>query len=158
VASHVENRLSELGLTLPPPIDLPADRRPAIAFLRRDGDMLYLSGNGPFQGRRLVYAGKLGNDVSVDQGYDAARLTALNHVRTLVDAGIDLDRVSWIRALGMVNSAPGFTEQPAVVNGYSELIVELFGEERGLHARSAVGLAALPWNMAVEVEATCRLV
>lgn len=156
MASHLEERLGELGIELPPAIELPAGR-PAIALVRADGDHLYLSGSGPFRGRELVYAGKLGADVTLEQGYAAARLTALNHLRTLVDAGVDVDRLHWVKALGMVNSSPAFTEQPAVVNGYSELIVELLGEERGLHARSAVGMASLPWNMAVEVEATCRI-
>jgi enamine deaminase RidA (YjgF/YER057c/UK114 family) len=154
----VEERLAELGLGLPQPIELPPGQRPTIRPLAADGDQLYLSGIGPFQGRRLLYAGKVGAELTLEQGRDAARVTALNHLRVLVDAGIDLDRLRWVKVLGMVNSAPTFTEHPAVVNGYSELVLDLFGEERGLHARSAVGMASLPWNMAVEVEAICRLV
>jgi enamine deaminase RidA (YjgF/YER057c/UK114 family) len=122
------------------------------------GTVLYLSGNGPFRGSELVYAGKLGADLSLDEGQEAARLTALNMVRVLRDEGLDLDRVRWAKALGMVNSHPSFTEQHLVVNGFSETIVELFGEERGLHARSACGMASMPWDMAVEIEAICELV
>jgi enamine deaminase RidA (YjgF/YER057c/UK114 family) len=122
-----------------------------------DGDMLYLSGAGPFRGAELVYAGKVGAELTLDEGYQAARLAALNLVRVLVDEGVDLDRVMWLKALGMVNSAPTFTELAAVVNGFSDVIAELFGEERGLPARSACGPASMPWNMAVEVEAVCRL-
>src|SRR5204863_5081588 len=82
VASRIEDRLAELGLDLPPPIELPAGSRPAIAFVRRDGDHVYLSGNGPFDGRRLTCVGKLGAEVTIEQGIEAARLTALNHLRS----------------------------------------------------------------------------
>jgi enamine deaminase RidA (YjgF/YER057c/UK114 family) len=121
------------------------------------GNVLYLSGNGPFRGSELVYAGKVGADLTLDEAQDAAQLTALNMVRVLRDEGFDLDRVRWAKALGMVNSDPSFTEQHLVVNGFSETIVQLFGEERGLHARSACGMASMPWDMAVEVEAICEL-
>lgn len=123
----------------------------------RLGNVLYLSGNGPFRGTELVYAGKVGADLTLDEARDAAQLTALNMVRVLRDEGYDLDRVRWVKALGMVNSDPSFTDQHVVVNGFSETIVELFGEEHGLHARSACGMASMPWNMAVEIEAICEL-
>ncbi len=125
--------------------------------LAQDGGLLYLSGNGPFRGSELIWAGKVGADVTLEQAVEASRLTALNHIRVLVDEGIDLDRLRWVKALGMVNSDPGFVDQAVVVNGFSELIVDVFGEERGLHARSACGMASMPWNMAVEIEAVCRL-
>ena len=121
------------------------------------GTTVYLSGNGPFRGSELVYAGKVGADLTLDEARDAARLTALNMVNVLLEEGLDLDRIRWVKALGMVNSDPSFTDQHVVVNGFSETIVELFGEERGLHARSACGMASMPWNMAVEIEAICEL-
>ena len=123
----------------------------------RAGNLLYLSGNGPFRGSQLVYAGKVGADLTLEQGREAAALTALNMVRVLLDEGFDLDQVRWVKVLGMVNSAPDFVEHAAVVNGFSETIVDLFGEAQGLHARSACGMASMPWNMALEVEAICEL-
>jgi len=123
----------------------------------RLGDALYLSGNGPFRGTELVYAGKVGADLTLEEGREAAQLTALNMVGVLLEEGVDLDRVRWVKALGMVNSAPSFTEQHLVVNGFSETILDIFGEEHGLHARSACGMASMPWNMAVEIEAICEL-
>lgn len=155
--SRVEERLAALGLELPPPYDLPPGQRPSAARLVRDGDHVYLSGNGPLWGGEVVYRGKLGADLTREQGYEAARLTALNQLRSLVDEGVDLDRLRWLKVLGMVNSAPDFTDQPAVVNGFSDLVLELFGPERGMHARSAVGMASLPMGIAVEIEALCRL-
>ena len=154
MASRVEERLSELGLELPPPLPAPRSRMRRTARL---GNAVYLSGNGPFRGTDLVYEGKVGADLTLDEGREAARLTALNMVRVLRDEGYDLDRVRWVKALGMVNSDPSFTEQHVVVNGFSETIVELFGEEQGLHARSACGMASMPWNMAVEIEAICEI-
>jgi enamine deaminase RidA (YjgF/YER057c/UK114 family) len=99
----------------------------------------------------------VGADLTLEDGFEAARLTALNMVGVLLEEGIDLDQVRWVKALGMVNSDPSFTQQHAVVNGFSETIVALFGEERGLHARSACGMASMPWDMAVEIEAICEL-
>jgi enamine deaminase RidA (YjgF/YER057c/UK114 family) len=154
VASRVEARLAELDLELPPPLPAPRSRMRRTGRL---GNVLYLSGNGPFRGTELVYAGKVGADLTLDDARDAARLTALNMVRVLRDEGYDLDRVRWVKALGMVNSDPSFTDQHVVVNGFSETIIELFGEEQGLHARSACGMASMPWNMAVEIEAICEI-
>lgn len=152
--SQVEERLVSAGLELPPP--LPTPRSKLVRYLV-DGDHIYLSGAGPFRGAELVWKGKLGADLSLEEGRQAAALTALNMVRILGDAGFDLDRLRWIKVLGMVNSHPDFHDQAAVVNGFSELILELFGEERGLPARSAMGAAVMPWNMAIEVEGVCRL-
>jgi enamine deaminase RidA (YjgF/YER057c/UK114 family) len=152
--STVEARLAELGLELPPPLPAPRSRMKRTA---RAGNVVYLSGNGPFRGSELVYAGKVGAELTLEDARQAAILTALNMVRVLRDEGYDLDRLRWVKALGMVNSDPSFTEQAAVVNGFSETIVDLFGEERGLHARSACGMASMPWDMAVEIEAICEL-
>ncbi len=148
----VEARLRELGLELPPPIALPAraNFRPA----RRAGELVYLSGTGPLRGREMPFRGKVGRDLTVEQAYEAARLTALNLLVALKAEIGDLDRVArWVKVLGMVNSAPGFNQQPAVINGCSDLLIEVFGEERGAHARSAVGMAELPWDIPVEIEA-----
>jgi enamine deaminase RidA (YjgF/YER057c/UK114 family) len=154
MSTRVLNRLAELGHELPPPLAAPRSRMRRFAQL---GSTIYLSGNGPFYGTELRHQGKLGRDVTLEEGVDAARLTALNHIRVLADAGIDLDAVRWVKALGMVNSDPSFVDQAAVVNGFSELVVDVFGEERGLHARSACGMASMPWDMAVEIEAICVL-
>lgn len=154
VSSRVEERLAELGIELPPPLPPPRSRMRRAA---RTGNLLFLSGNGPFRGSELVYQGKVGDDLTLEEGREAARLTALNMVRVLVEERFDLDTVRWVKVFGMVNSAPDFMEQAAVVNGFSEMVVELFGEERGLHARSACGMVSMPWNMAVEIEAICQL-
>jgi enamine deaminase RidA (YjgF/YER057c/UK114 family) len=154
VSGGVENRLAELGLELPPPLPLPRSR---MQRLKRAGSLVYISGNGPFRGPDLAYAGKVGADLTLEEGREAAKLTALNIIRVLMDEGLDVDHVNWIKSLGMVNSDPSFTEQAAVVNGFSETIVDVFGEERGLHARSACGMASMPWNMAIEVESILEL-
>ena len=155
MSSRVEARLADLGLELPPPLPAPRSRMRRVA---QTGPYVYLSGNGPFRGSDLVYAGKVGADLTLDDAREAAKLTALNMINVLFESGYDLDRVRWIKALGMVNSDPAFTDQAAVVNGFSETIVDVFGEELGLHARSACGMASMPWNMAVEIEAICEII
>lgn len=113
------------------------------------GGLAYLSGIGP-----VGHAGAVGDELSVEDGYEAARLTALLALRRLVDAFGSLDRVDrWVRVLGFVRSAPGFAEQPSVLNGFTDQVVEVFGVERGLCARSAIGVNALPAGIPVEVEA-----
>jgi len=114
-----------------------------------------ISGHGPLNADGTLAAplGKLGRDLTVEQGYASARLTALAMLGSLQRALGDLDRISaWTRVFGMVASAPGFDQQPAVINGFSDLILELFGPEIGAHARSAVGMAELPFNIPVEIE------
>jgi enamine deaminase RidA (YjgF/YER057c/UK114 family) len=145
----VEERLADLGLCLPE-----VHRQPTIRmrFARRSGNLLYLSGNGPLRDGKPAFVGKLGREVSVDQGYQAARLTALNLLGVIKAELGDLEPVRFVKTLGFVNSASGFNQQPAVLNGFADLIVELYGEERGLHARSAVGMAELPWDIPVEIE------
>jgi enamine deaminase RidA (YjgF/YER057c/UK114 family) len=106
----------------------------------------------------MVYQGKVGRELTVEQGYAAARLTGLNLLRLVQDELGSLDAVQgWVKALGFINSAPGFTQQPAVLNGFSDLIVELYGQERGRHARSAVGIAELPFDIPVEIEAILEI-
>jgi enamine deaminase RidA (YjgF/YER057c/UK114 family) len=151
---RIDNRLAELGLELPPPVTLPAGTRMAFRPTRRAGNLLYLSGNGPIVDGVPVVTGKVGAEVTLEQAYEAARITTLNLLAAARNELGSLDRITqWIKALGMVNSAPGFTQQPQVINGFSDLIVEIFGDEIGGHARSAVGMAELPWNLCVEIEA-----
>jgi enamine deaminase RidA (YjgF/YER057c/UK114 family) len=146
-ATTVDERLVELGLVLPEPPGLPfAPRlRPVLV---RDG-LGYVSGGGVFD-----VTGRVGDDVTVEQARDAARRTALYILRVLRDELGSLEAVErWVKVLGFVRSAPGFGEQPAVINGFTELVVEVYGEERGLCARSAIGVSELPAGIAVEVEA-----
>ena len=143
-----EARLTELGITLPPAPKPVATYVPAV----RVGDLLFLSGTGPFKDGAIVYAGKLGKDLTVEQGYEAARLTLLNALAMVRQELDTLDRVTRVvRLTGHVASAEGFTQQPAVINGASDLLVQIFGEA-GRHARLALGAAELPLNMAIELE------
>ncbi len=122
-------------------------------MVRVNGGLAYVSGHGPLDGGELLVRGKVGSDVSVERAYEAARMTALSILRSLRDELGDLDRVTgWVKALGLVNCAPGFNSMPAVINGFSELIVELW-DDAGRHARSAIGASELPFDMPVEVEA-----
>jgi enamine deaminase RidA (YjgF/YER057c/UK114 family) len=152
----VEAKLEELGLVLPEPIKVPPGLVLPFAWVRVRGDRAYVSGHGPLNpdGSLSDPLGKLGAEVTEEQGYEAARLTALSILGDLKRALGDLDRVTaWLRVFGMVNSAPGFVRQPNVINGFSDLILELYGPEAGDHARSAVGMAELPLGMPVEIEA-----
>ena len=147
-ASDPEAKLKELGITLPEPGAPIANYVNAV----RTGNLLFLAGKGPLQKDGKDVVGRLGKDMSVDEGYQAARSVAIAHLAVLKHELGDLKRVRRIvKVLGMVNSDPAFTQQPAVVNGYSDLMVAVFGE-RGKHARSAVGMATLPNGMPVEVE------
>jgi len=152
---HIEARLASLGLTLPPPLVVPSHARLPFAFVRLSGNRAYIAGHGPLgaDGRVARPLGKVGVDLTVEQAYAAARLTTLAMLGSLQRAVGDLDRItSWLRIFGMVNAAPGFCDLPTVINGCSDLILELYGPERGAHARSAVGLAELPFNIPVEIE------
>ncbi len=147
--SVIENRLAELGVTLPTTPAPIANYVPAV----RTGNLLYLSGLGPTAGADgKVPVGKVGSDLTVDEGYQAARLVGINILARLKGELGDLDKVRRVvKLLSMVNAAPDFTQPPAVANGCSDLLVEVFGE-KGRHARSAVGMASLPNNIAVEIE------
>lgn len=142
-----EARLKELSITLPP------ESVPAANFVNavQTGKLLFLSGNTP--GAQWPLKGKVGRDLTVEQGYQSARQAGIIMLGKVRSALGSLDRVRRIvKVLGMVNSADGFSDQPRVVNGFSDLMVEVFGETIGKHARSAVGMAGLPGNAAVEVE------
>lgn len=154
---QIEEKLATMGLRLPPPIKAPAGVKLPFSFVRVHAGLAYVSGHGPQNddGTLAGPFGKVGVDLSVEQGYAAAKLVGLSMLGSLKRELGDLDRVvAWLSAHGMVNCAPDFAQQPAVINGFSDLILSLYGAERGAHARSAVGMAALPFNMAVEIEAT----
>lgn len=143
-----EARLAELGITLPAPATPVANYVNGV----RTGNLIFLAGKGPRRADGTEIRGKLGADVTIEEGYEAARLTAINQLAVLKDMLGNLDRVVRIvKVLGMVNSDPAFVEQPAVINGFSDLMVQVFGE-RGRHARAAVGMASLPRGQAVEIE------
>jgi enamine deaminase RidA (YjgF/YER057c/UK114 family) len=147
MSGSADERLAELGLVLP---EIPATpftpRLRPVAIL---GEMAFVSGIGPIGVR-----GAVGREISTEVGYAAARLTALYMFRQIVDALGALDRVErWVKVLGFIRSAPDFGDQPSVLNGFSDLVVEVYGEERGLCARSAIGTSDLPLGMPVEVEA-----
>lgn len=156
----IEAKLAAMGLTLPDPIKVPPGVRLPFTFVRVRGNRAYISGHGPQlpDGSLAGPLGKVGVDVTVEQGYEAARLTALSILGSLKRELGDLDRVTaWLRVFGMVNSAPGFVSQPAVINGFSDLILELYGPDAGQHSRSAVGLAELPFRLPVEIEAEVEI-
>lgn len=153
--ARIEQRLAALGLVLPPPVTPPPGVVLPFAFVRIAGRRAIVSGHGPLNADGTIAAplGKLGRELTLEQGYAAARLTALAVLGSLQRALGDLDRITaWTRVFGMVASAPGFDRQPAVINGFSDLVLELFGPEIGAHARSAVGMAELPFNLPVEIE------
>ena len=142
---QIEQRLEELGIILPEPAT------PVATYVRhvQIGNLLYISGTGPSKDQPN---GKLGADLTVDQGYSVARSVGIAMISTMKEALGDLDRVRRVvKLLGMVNAVPDFGEQPEVINGASDLLTELFGE-RGRHARSAVGMGSLPRGIAVEIE------
>ena len=152
---RIEDKLRLLGLALPPPFQPPQGVVFPFQFVRVVGRRALISGHGPQapDGSIASPRGKVGKDLTIEEGYHAARLTALSILGSLQRALGDLDRVgAWVKVLGMVNSAPGFNRQPSVINGFSDLILELYGPEIGAHSRSAVGLAELPFDIPVEIE------
>lgn len=158
--SKIGARLQAAGLVLPPPLWPPGGLVFPFQFVRVVGRRALISGHGPQNADGTIVAtlGKVGREVSPEQGYAAARLTALSILGSLQRALGDLDRIAaWSRVFGMVNSAPGFNRQPAVINGCSDLILELFGPEVGAHSRSAVGMAELPFDIPVEIEGEVEL-
>lgn len=158
--SRIETRLKELGLRLPPAIKSPVGVVLPFRFVHVVGNRALISGHGPQaqDGTMAPPFGKLGRELSVEQGYEAARLTALSMLGSLQRELGDLDRITqWVRVFGMVASAPGFDKQPAVINGCSDLILQLWGGDAGAHARSAVGMAELPFGIPVEIEAEVEI-
>lgn len=145
-----EARLKDRGITLPAPTTPLANYVGAV----QTGNLLFLSGHGPLRPQgRFTHVGKVGRDLTVEQGYQVAREVGLNLLATTRATLGSLDRVKRIvKVLGMVNSADDFGDQPKVINGFSDLMVEVFGETVGRHARSAVGMAGLPLGIPVEIE------
>lgn len=144
----VEDRLKRLG------IDLPKASPPVANYVNavRTGNLLFMSGKSPLRPDASLVVGKLGADLSVEEGYAAARLTGLNLIAALKREVGSLDHVRRIvKVFGMVNADPAFEDHPKVINGFSDLMVEVFAE-RGRHARSAVGMGSLPDGIAVEIE------
>ena len=143
-----EARLAELGIELPTPGAPAGAYVPAV----RTGNLVFTSGQGPV-GEGMVITGRVGDDVDLDTAVEAARLTTLQclaAIKTVVPSLDDVTRV--VKVFGMVNVAPGFNQTPAVIDGCSKLLLDVFGDEVGRHARSAVGQAALPFDIAVEIE------
>jgi enamine deaminase RidA (YjgF/YER057c/UK114 family) len=148
IAQDAEKNLKEKGIVLIPPSAPVANYVNAV----RAGKLLYLAGKGPLKEDNTYVTGKVGRDLTIEQGYEAARITAINHLAVIKNELGSLNKVKRIvKVLGMVNCTEDFKDQPKVINGYSDLMVEIFGE-KGKHARSAVGMNALPFNMAVEIE------
>lgn len=147
-----EEKLKSLGLELP---KIPTPMGNYVPF-KLDGRTIYLSGQGPRRPDGTRIAGRVGEDVTIEQAYDAARLVGLGLLAAAKLAAGDLGKVEVLKVLGMVNAVPGFGDQPKVINGCSDLFVEVLGE-RGRHARSAVGMGSLPANIPVEIEAIMRI-
>ena len=144
----IEKRLEELGIALP---NAPAPLANYVT-VRRSGNLLFMSGAGPFENGKPIITGKLGRELDTEQGYKAARLAGLNLIAQLKNTLGDLDRIrQLVKMLAFVASTPDFTAQPAVINGASDLFVEVFGDA-GKHARSAVAIPVLPMDVAVEIE------
>jgi enamine deaminase RidA (YjgF/YER057c/UK114 family) len=151
-ATTIADRLDSLGIELPPPF-LPAGNYLACVI---DGGLVYVGGHGPIAGDQMM-RGKVGGNLTLEQGREAARMTTLSILATLQAELGDLGRIQRIiKVFGMVNVAPGFDRTPAVIDGCSDLLVEIFGDA-GRHTRSAVGLAELPFGIAVEIELIARL-
>jgi enamine deaminase RidA (YjgF/YER057c/UK114 family) len=148
-AKTPEQRLEDLGLQLPEPPTAVANYVGAV----RVRELLFVSGHGPVKEGEHLFIGKLGRDMDVEEGAAAARLVVLNMLATIKAELGELDHVRRVvKLLCLVNSAPDFRRQPLVANGASDLLVEIFGKERGSHARSAIGMGALPFGIAVEIE------
>ena len=152
--SLIDKRLAELGIALPTPAKPIANYVPWV----RTGNLVYISGQGAVRDGKIEYTGKVGDTLSIEDAIASARLTAINIIAHLRDAcGGDLDRVKRIvKLLGLVNCTPTFGDHPKVINGASDLMVEVFGD-KGRHARSAVGAPSLPFGLSVEVEAIVEI-
>lgn len=155
---RINDRLAALGLELPavfappPGIEFPFD------LVKVSGSHAYVSGHLPADGSEVLVTGEVGGDLDLDTGYEAARLTGLSIFASLRAELGDLDRVTgWVKALGLVRCAPGFDKPPAVINGFTDLVLAVWGPEAGRHARSAIGAAQLPFGVPVEVEAIVEI-
>jgi enamine deaminase RidA (YjgF/YER057c/UK114 family) len=158
--SEIDQRLQTLGIVLPEQLQLPPGITLLFPWVRIVGTRALVAGHGPTNqdGSLALPLGKVGLDVTQEEAYQSARLVGLAILGSLRRELGNLDRIAaWTRVFGMVNSAPGFNQQPAVINGFSDLILNVFGEKVGAHARSAVGMAELPFGLPVEIEAEIEL-
>ena len=155
----VEEKIKQLNIELPIPGEPIANYVPAVRFSETKNSMLvYVSGTGPRKGNGDYLTGRLGDDMTIEEGYDAAKLTGINILASLKKEIGDLNKIKrFVKVIGMVNSTADFYQQPAVINGFSDFIVEVFGD-RGKHARSAVGMVSLPSNIAVEIEVVVEVI
>ena len=145
---QIEKKLKERGLVWP---ERPPQAMASYVTVRRSGNLLFVSGQGPFIGGKPQFTGRVGTEVSLEDAKQAARITAVNLLSVLSGEVEDLEKVKLVKLLGFVNSAEDFFEQPSVIDGASELLAELLGDN-GLHARSAIGTSVLPFNIPVEIE------
>lgn len=160
MSDSIDQRIKDLGLTLPAALRIPPGVEAPLAMLRVRGKRVLVAGHGPQadDGSIAQPLGQVGSDLTMEQGAQAARRVALSMLGTLQRELGSLDVIEcWVKVLGMVNSAPGFNDQTAVINGFSNTILEIFGRERGLAARSAIGVAGLPFGIPVEVEAELEM-
>ena len=155
----VEEKIKQLNIELPIPGEPIANYVPTVRFSETKNSMLvYVSGTGPRKENGDYLTGRLGDDMTIEEGYDAAKLTGINILASLKKEIGDLNKIKrFVKVIGMVNSTADFYQQPAVINGFSDFIVEVFGD-RGKHARSAVGMVSLPSNIAVEIEVVVEVI
>ena len=155
-----DEKIKALGLVFPEPVKVPSNLKLPFSWVRVRGNRAFVSGHLALNpdGSVCEFSGKVGAEISIEQAYQAARLTGLAILSSLKRELGSLDRITaWLRVLGMVNAAPGFVQMPQVINGFSDLIIEVFGKDRGDHCRSAVGLAELPFGAPVEIEAEVEI-
>jgi len=155
-----DEKIQELNLILPEPIKLPLNVEMQFSWVRISGNRVFISGHIALNadGSVSVVTGKVGGEVTVEQGYEAARQTGLAILSSLKRELGTLNKITaWLRVFGMVNVEPGFVKTPLVINGFSDLILDVFGKEVGNHSRSAVGMAELPFGAPVEIEAEVEI-
>ncbi|MFK7802293.1 MAG: RidA family protein, partial [Anaerolineae bacterium] len=160
MTDQIAEKIKEMGLVLPEPIKLPPGMVLPFPWVHVRGNRVFVSGHAPLNsdGSLAQPLGQVGSDVTPEQAYEAAKLTGLAILSSLKQKLGSLDRISaWLRVFGMVNTAPGFNQQPTVINGFTDLILEIYGPERGKHSRSAVGMAGLPFGIPVEIEAEVEI-
>jgi enamine deaminase RidA (YjgF/YER057c/UK114 family) len=155
---RIEDRLGELGLQLPRPFAPPPGVEFPFDLVKVHGGLGYVSGHLPVDGSEVLVSGRVGDQLTAEQGYEAARLVGLSIFASLAAVLGGLDRVTgWVKALGLVQCAPGFDKPPAVINGFTDLVLEVWGPEAGRHARSAIGAGQLPFDVPVEIEAIVEI-
>ncbi|HLZ58401.1 MAG TPA: RidA family protein [Ktedonosporobacter sp.] len=161
MTSKIEQRIQELGLSLPAPWSLPQGTLTGSILVRVQAERIFVGGHVPLdsQGQVCGPFGKVGADVSLEQAQEGARRTLLAVLASLKERLGNLDRIgAWLHVSGLVNTAPTFVEYPRVMNAASQLIIDIFGETCGSHARLAIGVAGLPWGVPVEIEAELSLI